>query len=163
MVNHQTSRHFWPQDTSWLLCLKYLSPFFFVSVDEMSSADTYTLTCMKVNLLFLTLTCVFFSPSLSAPSRHLSSGPMGHLRLGSMVIVPLAFSHRLISQSMGIIRGAPPTFAACPPPPPSCPYRLFFAPTHSIIQPAVLPSIHKMTLEFTEWSSIWIFTACNRQ
>lgn len=63
-MNHQTSRHFWPQDTSWLLCLKYLSPFFFVSVDEMSSADTYTLTCMKVNLLLLTLTRVFFSFSL---------------------------------------------------------------------------------------------------
>ncbi len=67
-------------------------------------------------------------------------------------------SSRLISQSMGIFRGAPPTFATCPPPPPS-PCGRFFAPT----QPSIQPSKHKMTLELTEWSSIWIFTACNRQ
>lgn len=81
---------------------------------------------------------------------------------------------RLISQSMGITRGAPPTCAACPPPlpPPSStlpsslsalPDGPFTGHAHHAIQPSVLPSTHKMTLELTEWSSIWIFTAYNRQ
>lgn len=64
---------------------------------------------------------------------------------------------RLISQSMGIFRGAPPTFATCPSPSSPC------TPAHCVIQPSIQPSVHKMTLELTEWSSIWIFTACNRQ
>lgn len=62
---------------------------------------------------------------------------------------------------MGIFTGAPPTVATRPPPRSHC--NLTLAPTYTINQPSIQPPRHKMTLELTEWSSIWIFTACSRQ
>lgn len=126
---------------------------------------------VKVKLLSLTDVFLFLSssPLLSThhwPSLLLTNGTPALWLFSSLlhllVVVLMVFSNRLIGQSMGIFRGAPTAFAACPPPPPS-PRSLFLAPTNSVIQTSIQPSIHKMTLDLTEWSSIWIFTSSNRQ
>lgn len=111
---------------------------------------------MKLLSLILMLSFLFFRPSLLPTNGDACD------------VVPLSStcwlsSSRLISQSMGIFRRAPPTFATCLNPPLPSPGGLLLAPTHCVIQPSIQPSISKMTLELTEWSSIWIFTACNRQ